>query len=406
MGMLLRFSVFIVISQLCHGERFDATDKERDIPVMTVPELISYWGYPVEEHWVTTTDGYILGVHRIPHGRNDLHPGAPRPIVYMQHCLTCSSAIWAFGPPTKSLGYILADAGYDVWMGNSRGNSYSRNHTTLEPCSTEKCHDFWQFGWDEGGLYDVTAGIDYALNYTDQKDVYYVGHSMGCTQYLVMLSALPEYNEKIRLGSLLAPPAYMSHAPNFIFQIATLADDIQILYHLFGFAEFLPHYDFITWFGHLVCSDDHPYLQTVCMNFGFAFLGFNPGQLNGTMIPTYLDHIPEGTSTRPFVHYAQLYVSGNFEAYDYGELGNWQHYGQATPLDYDLKKVTAPTAIFKADADDLADLVDIDLLVNELPNVVLDHLVDIEGWTHADYIVAMDADTLVYDYVLDLIKNH
>ena len=138
----------------------------------------------------------------------------------------------------------------------------------------------------------------------------------------------------------------------------------------------------------------------------FAFLGFNPGQLNGTMIPTYLDHIPEGTSTRPFVHYAQLYVNGKFEAYDYGELGNWQHYGQATPMDYDLQKVTAPTAIFKADADDLADLVDIDLLVNELPNVVFDHLVGIEGWTHADYIVAMDADVLVYNYVLDLIQNH
>ena len=27
-----------------------------------------------------------------------------------------------------------------------------------------------------------------------------------------------------------------------------------------------------------------------------------------------------------------------------------------------------------------------DLQVSELPNVVLDHLVDIEGWTHTDYI--------------------
>jgi len=28
------------------------------------------------------------------------------------------------------------------------------------------------------------------------------------------------------------------------------------------------------------------------------------------MIPTYLDHIPEGTSTRTFTHYAQLFLSG------------------------------------------------------------------------------------------------
>ena len=68
--------------------------------------------------------------------------------------------------------------------------------------------------------------------------------------------------------------------------------------------------------------------------------------------------------------------------------------------------MTVPTSIFKADADGLADFIDIDLLVNELPNVVFDHLVEIEGWTHADYIAAMDADVLVYDYVLDLIQNH
>ena len=80
------------------------------------------------------------------------------------------------------------------------------------------------------------------------------------------------------------------------------------------------------------------------MNIGFSLLGFTPGQLNGTMvgleqskllskihkstcvgpntkihkrrvptdsqIPSYLDHFPEGTSTRPFVHFAQLHKSG------------------------------------------------------------------------------------------------
>ena len=43
--------------------------------------------------------------------------------------------------------------------------------------------------------------------------------------------------------------------------------------------------------------------------------------------------------------------------------------------------------------------------VNKLPNVVMDHLVEKDGWTHLDYAVAMDADYLVYDYVLDVFSR-
>ena len=67
-------------------------------------------------------------------------------------------------------------------MGNTRGNSYSRNHVTFDPCST--CPDFWNFGFDDSGVFGYKAEVDYILEITSQGQIHFVGHSMGTTQFL------------------------------------------------------------------------------------------------------------------------------------------------------------------------------------------------------------------------------
>ena len=71
-------------------------------------------------------------------------------------------------------------------MGNTRGNTYSRNHTTLDTCSS--CHEFWSFGFDDSGNKDYPAEINYILDKTGEEKVHFIGHSMGTTQILVIWS--------------------------------------------------------------------------------------------------------------------------------------------------------------------------------------------------------------------------
>lgn len=121
--------------------------------------------------------------------------------------------------------YLLADLDYDVWMGNTRGNTYSRHHVTKSPQEKE----FWEFSWHEMGVYDLPAMIDHVLETTGQQRLSYIGHSQGTTVFYVLCSEKPEYNRKIKVMISMAPSAYMSNiASPFLRILATYYKEVRV----------------------------------------------------------------------------------------------------------------------------------------------------------------------------------
>ncbi|XP_061706937.1 lipase 3-like isoform X1 [Cydia pomonella] len=363
--------------------------------------LIRKYGYPCEIHRVYTEDGYILELHRIPHGRQNATKAGPRPVVFLQHGLLSSSAEWVLMMPGKGFAYILAEAGYDVWMGNARGNTYSKRHVSIKPTSSS----FWKFSWHEIGYYDLPAMIDYVIKNTGVPKLQYVGFSQGTTAFWVMASTRPEYNEKISAMQALAPVAYVGNIRSpLIKAIAPLTNSLELIMKIIGANEFLPNGKINELAGQTFCLEES-ITQVLCTNLLFLICGYNDAQLNVTMLPIVLGHTPAGAATRQLIHYGQLYKSSKFVQFDHGLLTNKRKYGTFKPPPYDLSNIRTPVFLHYADNDWLSTPNDVDKLLREVKSAVGKYKVPLPKFNHLDFVFAIDAKKLIYDRVMKIMEQ-
>ncbi|GLV35383.1 uncharacterized protein CBL_01467 [Carabus blaptoides fortunei] len=367
---------------------------------LTTPQLIQYHDYPSEVYTVTTEDGYVLEMHRIPWS-----PESPqcrnkhKDVVFLMHDIVSSSADFIMDGPGKSLGYLLADAGYDVWLGNARGNRYSRNHKTMIPANNK----FWDFSFHEIGYYDLPAMIDFVLNMTELPQLSYIGHSQGSTVQLVLCAEKPVYNQKIKTAYHLAPVAYLVHMRSPLLKFfALFTSTIGLFFDVVGIGEFLPKSDLMANFGQLVCKG-MDFTQFICTSPLFILSGFNPNNLNRTMFPLYMGHSPAGSSTRQFIHYGQMCYSGVFRRFDMGVAENLITYGSLQAPSYSLAKVTVPVILIYSAADWLATKPDVQRLHRELPRSEL-HEVKDPYFAHVDFIIGNNKNEMVYDPLIEMMK--
>ncbi|GBF94026.1 lipase member J [Raphidocelis subcapitata] len=366
----------------------------------SMEDLVLPRGYPLESYPVETADGHVLRLYRIPHGaKNATRPG-PRPAVLLHHGITCASSSFTCLDPESSMGFYLADAGFDVWLANTRGSTYSRGHRTRRDTDTA----YWAFSMDELALVDLPAQIDFVLSTAGQPSLGLVGHSQGSTLPIMLLSSKPEYNSKVWLLTLLgAVTSVKDVAAPFLKQQAQTESARKFLAGA-GVGGFIPSQ--VTSPALTGCKRSAHNLGWCLDLTNFAFFG--PSKLTRAEdVPVILSIWPSGVSTRNLQHWSQMYHDrrlppGGLRMFDFGqscgmpsggpvaysETCNSAMYGQDEAPEYDQSNVTARVAIFEGELDLMAPPKAVDTMVSRLDGARHVYNKHFKGVAHMDFVWA------------------
>ncbi|XP_026319817.1 lipase 3-like [Hyposmocoma kahamanoa] len=361
-------------------------------------------GYVAETHHVTTEDGYILEMHRIPFRRNETSGSADRPVVFILHGLMGASHNFIVLGRHNAISYNLADAGFDVWMGNARGNRNSRHHVSLDPDANAL--QFFDFTWHEIGTYDVPAMIDYILEETGNKRLHYIGHSQGGTSFLVMGSTRPEYNDKIASAHLLAPAGFKTNFPNsFLRGMAAYTNILWAMAVNIGIIEVVPPNPILPFSEDAksevlkYCAGDIK-LKEFCIMTGVKEIMDNIFTDDGR-VPLRFG----GASLKQIAHYGQNIKDDSFRQWDYGILGNLANYGTRNPPVYNLGLITAEVELHYTVSDTMVGVGDVHSMADEMPNSKIRRVAR-ESFRHVDFIAASDVREFVTLHIIDSIRNY
>ncbi|XP_042314718.1 lipase member M-like [Sceloporus undulatus] len=355
--------------------------------------IISRWDYPSEVYEALTEDGYLLTMNRIPYGKEG--KCGSRPAVLLIPGLIMESSPWVSNLPNNSLAFILADAGYDVWLGNVRGTTWSRRHQNLSISQQE----FWNFSFHEMGLYDLPAMINVIQQTTGQKQIYYVGHSQGATLGFLAFSLRPEVAAKIKLFFVFAPAYTLHNSKGPVIRLLFFPD--TILKIIFGTKEFSLLNTSMRKQIAKICS--YQPIQKLCAQALFLISGFDENSLNVSRVDVYTAHFPDFTSVKNILHFGQSAKTGKFRYFDYG-CKNKEKYNQTSPPFYNIEAMTVPTAVWIGANDWVSRPKDNAELVPRITNLI--HFKRFSDWNHWDFLWGLDAPQRLYAEVIDMMRRN
>ncbi|KAF5291032.1 hypothetical protein FQA39_LY14465 [Lamprigera yunnana] len=361
--------------------------------------IIKSYGYGVEIHKVTAPDGYITTLFRIITYSD---AGRKVPVLLQHGFLYSGAAFIALGK--DSIGFILADAGYDVWISNMRGTEYSEEHIRLSADNIK----FWNFDLDDVSLKDFPAQLNYILQNNQRNGkIIYIGHSIGGSIPLMYASSFPqESNSVVKLFILLAPNGGMENSKSSL--LRDLAPFSNIIVRLFintETAKYLSSKSNATKLVKSACGQDSIFMSYCVETLNSIVMG-PQNQIDASVIPIFFNQFPAGSSLKILKHLVDSIRFG-LRAYDY-DSENFEIYGSRLPPVYNVSKIEVPTYIVYSPSDWCISDKDSENLYNRLSKSAKVHgkykIEDI-GFNHNDFLYGRRAKAILYNKLLQLIES-
>ncbi|EFX01858.1 triglyceride lipase-cholesterol [Grosmannia clavigera kw1407] len=361
-------------------------------------ELCRVFGYTAEEYVFSTKDGYLLGLHRLAWRRgeedvkvNDGPRSVAKRVIYMHHGLLMNSEVWVCATDARRcLPFMLVERGFDVWLGNNRGNKYSKKSVN---CSADSSV-FWNFSIDEFAFHDIPDSIAYVLDVTGQPSLSYIGFSQGTAQAFAALAIHPKLNDQVNVFIALAPAMSPAGLSNGIVDALVKASP-QVLYLLFGRHSILSS-------ATLWQSLLYPPLFVRVIDLGLSFLfGWRTANISASQKLAAYPHLYSYTSTKSVVHWFQIIRTKSFQMYDDDVHPPLALHSKHTKVaKYPTRNIKTPVVLVYGGIDSL---VDIRAMLRELPAQTV--ATEIPHYEHLDFLWARDVDSQVFRHVFDAIDS-
>lgn len=375
------FSLFILIAAVLWAV---VTTEIKDEVFMDFESYCGKFGYEVITYEIVTEDNYVLTLFRIP--------GKGKP-VFLLHGLVVTAESFIINQCAKSPAFILADNGYDVWLGNLRGNHISSKH---EKMSNEH-DDYWDFTFEDFIDYDFKSFVTFIKSSTNSNKIVVVGHSLGGVIITNAISIHPEYKNHISLAILLGTPGATFH-PSSLY-IRFLASGImQKLSNIFGIKSFL------YWV-------ESPFIAQFIANFksisryvakDMMDLDLIGGHEDDIIIYSYKNR--GGISVKATEYLVQTYWNQQEQPrrFDYGTEGNLKRYGTEEPPSIYYSNISLNVAVINGKLDKVFTVDDSKSFKTCLPEEFLVYYEDQYELDHAALLFACNLTHI--HHIVELIE--